>query len=156
MRDRSKNAHVAHVAHVLYAALIGGKHHLPTVARLSGIAAACLYDACENKRDLPAHWLPRIFAATQDVELYARLSGIVDAGLVLSERPRSANADTALLASLRVGSSAGRAQLAVVEAAEDGAITDDERRVIESRLDELEREAERLRHTLRAATTESA
>lgn len=147
-RDARKNAHIAHA---LYGAIIAGKYDVGAVSRRSGIPTACLYDAAENRRDLPARWLQPLYCATHDVALYAQLAGIADAGLVLSERPIETITDESIaMGGLRVGADAGRVQLAVVDAMADGVVDGAERKHIENQIDQLERQAARLRNLLKA------
>ncbi len=149
MRDRDS---AAHVAHLLYAALIAGEHHLPTVARRSGLSAELLYKLCRGERRLGVEQLPALYRGTQDVELYAQLIGATDLGLVVTEAQRArqaAPADTHVSA-LHLGAVAGKVQALAVDAEADGLVTDAERADIERQLDELERKAESLRQVLNA------
>jgi hypothetical protein len=66
-------------ADVLYQIFILEKRHkLEAVAARMGIGASTFYGWVENEATLPAWAIPMIWDATQDVDLFARLTGAAE------------------------------------------------------------------------------
>lgn len=146
----------AHLSHVLYQSLIMGSHHLPAVARRSGISYDVLLKLCHGKGGLRAEDLPKLYRATQDVSLFTELSGASDCGLIVSQRGEATGGHKRPEAiTLAIASAAGRVAELVAEAeANDGTIDEAEADAILKGLEALERKAAALRSKLKVVGAE--
>lgn len=140
-----------HLKFVLYNSLIMGTHHLPTVARRSGLSYDLLLKLCNGERNVLAKHIPAIYRGTQDLDLFAELAGARDCGLLVSERGEASKTFRAPVSiTLAIASAAGRVAQLVADAEGDKKIDETEAKAILSGLEALERKVVALRRSVNA------
>ena len=152
----SRDPENADIAHALYRALIlDDKHKVRTVAQIVGRSPSTIYAWAENALPIPAWALPRLYRATNDLDLFATMIGAHECGLLVTRRGEATGGfKRPESITLAIASAAGNVAQLVADAQLDETISEAEAKAILAGLESLERRVVALRQKLKVVGAE--